>query len=261
MSVAIRVENLSKVFVGQYDLYPTIRDRVTNKIQHSLNFLRANEKCRPSVETFYALKDLSFTINQGEVVGLIGSNGSGKSTLLKILSKISLPSDGFAELQGQVSSLLEIGTGFHLDLTGRDNIFLSGAILGMNRKEILQKFDQIVAFAGIHKFINMPIKHYSTGMYLRLGFSVAAHLNQDIFLLDEILSPGDLEFRKMAIRSLEQLSRNGKTIICVSHDLELVKQLCERVIWLEKGNIKYDGTTIEGLNQYKNHECGLDDKI
>jgi lipopolysaccharide transport system ATP-binding protein len=193
---------------------------------------------------------VSFEIRKGEVVGVIGRNGAGKSTLLKVLSRITEPSSGFAEISGRVASLLEVGTGFHQELTGRENIYLNGAILGMRRTETAQKFDEIVEFAEVGPFIDTPIKHYSTGMHLRLAFSVAAHLEPDILLVDEVLAVGDLAFQRKCLGRMEHVAANGRTVLFVSHNLAAVKQLCESSIVLNRGKLLYRGPVADGLARY-----------
>jgi len=208
---------------------------------------------RGSADTtdFWALNDVSFTVGVGDVVGIIGPNGAGKSTLLKILSRITPPTRGFIELDGRVSSLLEVGTGFHPELTGRENIFLNGAILGMLREEIRRKFDAIVSFAELDKFIDTPVKHYSSGMYVRLAFSVAAHLEPEILIIDEVLSVGDLHFRNRCLGRMRDMRDEGRTVLFVSHDLTSVRQLCNRAILLIGGNVDMDGTPDAVTRRYE----------
>ncbi len=200
---------------------------------------------------FRALNDVSFRVNAGEVMGIIGKNGAGKSTLLKILSRITAPTKGTVEIQGRVSSLLEVGTGFHPELTGRENIFMNGAILGMKRKEIKNKFDEIVAFAGIGQFLDTPVKRYSSGMYVRLAFAVAAHLEPEILIIDEVLAVGDAEFQKKCLGKMKSVSeQDGRTVLFVSHNMGAVARLCRRAMILEQGNIVFDGTSAEAIQQY-----------
>ena len=197
---------------------------------------------RTTSETFWALKEVSFEIQKGEVVGIIGANGAGKSTLLKILNRITEPTTGGADIYGRVGALLEVGTGFHAELTGRENVFLNGAILGMSRAEIRRKFDEIVAFAEIEKFIDTPVKRYSSGMYVRLAFAVAAHLEPEILLIDEVLAVGDAQFQKKSLEKMEQLAASdGRTVIFVSHSMPTISRLCPRVIWLQGGRVAADG--------------------
>lgn len=222
----IEVINISKKFsIGQK----------SSDIRHSIsNFLAFNHNKKPEI---WALKDVSFEVQEGEVFGLIGPNGSGKSTLLKILSRITYPTSGKAILRGRVSSLLEVGTGFHNELTGRENIYLNGSILGMKRAEIRQKFDEIVDFSGIEQFIDTPVKHYSSGMYVRLAFSVAAHLEPEILLVDEVLSVGDLEFRQKSMGKMNEVAKQGRTVIFVSHNLDAVGTLCNQGMHLNLGQL------------------------
>lgn len=201
-------------------------------------------------EELWALKDISFDVQRGEVVGLIGRNGAGKSTLLKILSRITEPSEGRAELRGRVASLLEVGTGFHGDLTGRENIFLSGAILGMHRAEITRKFDEIVAFAEVERFIDTPVKYYSSGMYVRLAFAVAAHLEPEILLVDEVLAVGDAAFQKKCLGKMGDVATAGRTILFVSHNMTAVENLCPRVLWLHDGGVRREGPAKEVIGRY-----------
>ena len=199
---------------------------------------------------FWALKDVSFEVKQGEVVGIIGRNGAGKSTLLKILSRITEPTEGYADIYGRVRSLLEVGTGFHSELTGRENIFLNGAILGMKKLEINQKFDEIVAFAEVEKFIDTPVKHYSTGMYLRLAFAVAAHLEPEILIVDEVLAVGDTQFQKKCLGKMEEVGNEGRTILFVSHNMGAVERLCEKVVYLNNGEVVSFCDSEDAIAQY-----------
>jgi lipopolysaccharide transport system ATP-binding protein len=202
-------------------------------------------------ETFWALKDVSLEVKEGEVLGLIGRNGAGKTTLLKILSRITRPTEGWAEIRGKVRSLLEVGTGFHPELTGRENAYLSGAILGMGKREIDRKFDEIVAFAEIEKFVETPVKHYSSGMYMRLAFSVAAHLEPDILLVDEVLAVGDINFQKKCLGKMGEVAKAGRTVLLVSHQLSQIRRLCERVAWVDGGQIRQSGRTHEVVGAYE----------
>jgi lipopolysaccharide transport system ATP-binding protein len=201
--------------------------------------------------TFWALKDVSFRVDVGEVIGIVGPNGAGKSTLLKVLSRITPPTEGYVDLTGRVSSLLEVGTGFHPELTGRENVFLNGAILGMFRAEIVRKFDAIVAFAELEQFIDTPVKHYSSGMFVRLAFSVAAHLEPEILIVDEVLSVGDLHFRNRCLGRMQDLRDEGRTVLFVSHDLTSVRQLCTRALLLNSGRVVDDGTPGEITRRYE----------
>jgi lipopolysaccharide transport system ATP-binding protein len=215
-----------------------------------MNFAKRPFKNTNNRSVFWALKDISFAVQKGEVVGIIGRNGAGKSTLLKVLSKISYPTSGTLQVNGQISSLLEVGTGFHEELTGRENIYLNGSILGMNKKEIDGKFDAIVDFADVEKFIDTPIKRYSSGMRLRLGFAVSAHLDSEILLVDEVLAVGDAEFQKKCLNKMDHLSSGGRTILFVSHNMAAVENLCSRVIWIENGKLRIDGDTSEVIKKY-----------
>jgi lipopolysaccharide transport system ATP-binding protein len=199
----------------------------------------------------WALKDVSFEVKRGEVVGIIGRNGAGKTTLLKILSRITEPTEGYAEIRGRVGSLLEMGTGFHPELTGRENIYLSGAVLGMTKREIDRKFDEIVDFAGVAEFIDTPLKYYSAGMRMRLAFAVAAHLEPEILLVDEVLAVGDVEFQKKCLGKMEDVSKGGRTVLFVSHQMNQIRRLCERVIWLDGGRIVREGPTHEVVSAYE----------
>jgi ABC-type polysaccharide/polyol phosphate transport system ATPase subunit len=251
---AIIVENLSKSFLighqsssgGQYR-YTALRDvigrgfrnlvRMTSDFAHGRQVIQGDE-----VEEFWALSDVSFEVKQGEVLGIVGRNGSGKSTLLKILSRITEPTRGRVSLRGRVASLLEVGTGFHPELTGRENIFLNGAILGMTKKEIRRRFDEIVAFAEVEKFLDTPVKHYSSGMYVRLAFAVAAHLEPEILIVDEVLAVGDAEFQKKCLGKMDEVSRqHGRTVLLVSHNMDVVLKLCSQAILLDAGRIQARG--------------------
>lgn len=244
--IAIRVEGLGKQYrIGAVrERYKTLRDQIASV------FSSGREKNRQSKDTIWALKDVSFEIKKGEVVGVIGRNGAGKSTLLKILSRITEPTEGSAEIYGRVGSLLEVGTGFHNELTGRENIFLNGAILGMKRAEIQRRFDEIVAFAEVEKFIDTPVKHYSSGMYLRLAFAVAAHLETEILLVDEVLAVGDANFQKKCLGKMEDVTQKGRTILFVSHNMSSIQKLCPRVVVLNGGEIQYFGPAETGIKQY-----------
>lgn len=243
MKPIIEVTNIGKRYTikHQQGSYLTLRDTIVDL------FRRTNTK----KESFWALKDISFTVESGEIVGIIGKNGAGKSTLLKILSQITPPTTGEVILRGTVGSLLEVGTGFHPELTGRENIFLNGAILGMSRKEIAKKFDAIVAFAGIEKFLDTPVKRYSSGMYVRLAFSVAAHMEPDILIIDEVLAVGDAEFQKKCLGKMEEVTKSdGRTILFVSHNLDAVRRICKKTIWVNDGQVVAVGDTAEILAAY-----------
>src|SRR6185312_15502643 len=226
---AIRAEGIGKQYrLGDRPRYKTFREALS-----SLMRVPGRAARRAPQEPFWALRDLSFEIGQGQAVGIIGRNGAGKSTLLKILAHITGPTEGIAQLSGRVGSLLEVGVGFHPELTGRENIYLSGAILGMKRAEITRKFDEIVSFAEVEKFIDTPAKHYSSGMYVRLAFAVAAHLEPEILVVDEVLAVGDTEFQKKCLGKMESVARTGRTVIFVSHNIGAVRQLCSRAILLD----------------------------
>ena len=228
--------------------------QVDDGLRHSLEaFLRSPIASlrRKKEETFWALKDVSLQVKEGEVLGLIGRNGAGKTTLLKILSRITRPTTGWAEIHGRVGSLLEVGTGFHPELTGRENTFLSGAILGMGKAEIERKFDEIVAFAELEKFIDTPVKHYSSGMYVRLAFAVAAHLEPEILLVDEVLAVGDINFQKKCLGKMGDVARAGRTVVLVSHQLNQIRRLCQRVVWIDDGSVRQDGPTHEVVSAYE----------
>jgi ABC-type polysaccharide/polyol phosphate transport system ATPase subunit len=223
-----------------------LRDTLTQAMRSPLRALRG-----APVETFWALKDVSLQVDEGEVLGLIGRNGAGKTTLLKILSRITRPSEGWAEIRGRVRSLLEVGTGFHPELTGRENTYLSGSILGMSKREIERKFDEIVAFAEIEKFIETPVKHYSSGMYVRLAFAVAAHLEPEILLVDEVLAVGDIRFQKKCMGKMGEVAKGGRTVVLVSHQLNQIRRLCQRVAWVDGGTIRKSGQTHEVVSAYE----------
>ena len=246
-NVVITAENLSKRYqrglVGSSDL---LRDKLALAFRAPHKLFRGERK-----ESFWALKDVSFDVHQGEVIGLIGRNGSGKTTLLKVLSRITRPTAGWAEIHGRVGSLLEVGTGFHPELTGRENTYLSGSILGMSKGEIDRKFDEIVAFAEIEKFIDTPVKHYSSGMYVRLAFAVAAHLEPEILLVDEVLAVGDINFQKKCMGKMGEASRTGRTIVFVSHQMNQIRRLCGRVYWLEAGQICDQGSARDIIASYE----------
>ncbi|MFI5096537.1 MAG: ABC transporter ATP-binding protein [Candidatus Acidiferrales bacterium] len=223
----------------------TLRATLTNFLRSPFAAIR-----RPHHETFWALKDVSLEVHEGEVLGLIGRNGSGKTTLLKILSRITQPTAGWAVIHGRVGSLLEVGTGFHPELTGRENTYLSGAILGMSKSEITRKFDEIVAFAELDKFVDTPVKHYSSGMFVRLAFAVAAHLEPEILLVDEVLAVGDISFQKKCLGKMGDVARAGRTVVLVSHSMAAINALCSRCIILDKGAVEFNGPTEEATPRY-----------
>lgn len=252
----IEVRNLGKKYkiTHMRGGYIALRDVLANIIKNPFSFLRTKAKQAVGLEKreeFWALRNVSFSIEKGEIVGVIGANGAGKSTLLKILSQITPPTEGEVILRGNVGSLLEVGTGFHPELTGRENIFLNGAILGMKKKEIEKNFDQIVSFAGVEKFLDTPVKHFSSGMYVRLAFSVAAHMEPDILLVDEVLAVGDAEFQKKCLGKMDEITKkDGRTILFVSHNMGAISQLCKKTILLEHGQIKAVGESNEIIKQY-----------
>ena len=260
MRSPITVENVSKRFrISQPPARPTTR-LASALAALRMPFQYMAEMSRPptEAETLWALRNVSFDVKQGEVVGLIGRNGAGKSTLLKILSRITDPTEGRAVLVGRVGSLLEVGTGFNPELTGRENIYLSGTILGMRRAEIERKFDEIVAFAGVEKFIDTPVKRYSSGMNVRLGFAVAAHLEPEILIVDEVLSVGDAAFQRKSLGKMENIAHEGRTILFVSHSMPAIQAFCQRVIMMENGQISQMGTPDEVIGQYLGQEAAQD---
>jgi ABC-type polysaccharide/polyol phosphate transport system ATPase subunit len=247
-ALAIRVEGLGKRYrVGERERYLALRDLITRAFRAPFS----RNGTRRSVDYLWALREVFLDVKHGEVVGLIGRNGAGKTTLLKLLSRITRPTTGFAEIHGRVGSLLEVGTGFHPELTGRENIFLSGAILGMRKREISQKQDAIVAFAEVERFLNTPLKHYSTGMQMRLAFAVAAHLEPEILLIDEVLAVGDLEFQKKCLGKMQEVSRSGRTIVFVSHQMNQIRRLCERALWIDAGQVRESGPTGQIVAKYE----------
>ena len=250
--IAIKVENLSKMYrIGEkQERYYTFRDTLTNIALAPFRRLRRVGKSPREEEIIWALKDVSFEVKHGEVVGIIGRNGAGKTTLLKILSRITEPTGGQAEIYGRVGSLLEVGTGFHPELTGRENIFLNGAILGMRKTEIDRKFDEIVAFAEIEKFMDTPVKRYSSGMYVRLAFAVAAHLEPEILLVDEVLAVGDVGFQKKCLGKMEDVAKGGRTVLFVSHNMAAVLSLCNEAYLLDNGHIVCNGATDDVVDRY-----------
>src|SRR5712664_3629768 len=244
MTESITVENLSKRYeLGALQEETQLRDQL-------VRLLRAPFRKRAPKEILWALREVSFKVDEGEVVGIIGRNGAGKSTLLKILSKITYPTSGRVRTRGRVASLLEVGTGFHEELTGRENIYLNGSILGMKKKEVDVKLDAIVEFSGVQRFIDTPIKRYSSGMRLRLGFAVAAHLEPDVLIIDEVLAVGDAGFQKKCLRVMEDLRSGGRTVLFVSHNMAAVENLCSRGIWIDNGRIREDGRTRDIIQSY-----------
>lgn len=254
--IAIRVENIGKLYrIGKRERYRTLRDTITDTLAAPFRRLRNSQSANGngSPDSIWALKDLSFELKRGEVIGIIGRNGAGKSTLLKVLSRITEPTEGRAEIHGRVGSLLEVGTGFHPELTGRENIYLNGAILGMKRTEINRKFDEIVAFAEVEKFLDTPVKHYSSGMYMRLAFAVAAHLDPEIMVVDEVLAVGDAAFQKKCLGKMGEVAKQGRTVLFVSHNLGAIERLCERSILLHRGRKQREGWTRDVLSAYQSN--------
>lgn len=249
MSSIIRVENITKQYrVGSTQAaYQTLRDTIVESVKAPFRRDRAEKQ---NADTIWALNGISFEVPRGQVVGIIGRNGAGKSTLLKILSRITEPTSGRAELYGRVGSLLEVGTGFHPELTGRENIFLNGVIMGMKREEIERKFDEIVAFAEISRFLDTPVKRYSSGMYVRLAFAVAAHLEPEILIVDEVLAVGDASFQRKCLDKMKDVSQHGRTVLFVSHNMSAVTRLCERTILLDQGKVLSDGPSHEVVSTY-----------
>ncbi len=252
-NLAIVVDGLGKQYrLGQKGAsYRTLRDTIVDIARRPFT-LSGNYNGSISEKWMWALKDVSFTIRPGEVVGIIGRNGAGKSTLLKILSQVTDPSEGGVDIHGRVGSLLEVGTGFHPELTGRENVYMNGAILGMNRREIERKFDEIVAFAEVEKFIDTPVKHYSSGMYLRLAFAVAAHLEPEILIVDEVLAVGDVTFQKKCLGKMAGVAKEGRTVLFVSHNMPAITRLCERAILLDEGKLLQDGLSHQVVKTYLN---------
>lgn len=260
--IAISVENISKQYRigGRQEKYRTLRDTLAKKFtapfRRLLSVVRG-QSTTFSQETIWALKKVSFEIKQGEVVGIIGKNGAGKSTILKILSQITEPTEGYAKVHGRVGSLLEVGSGFHPELTGRENIYLNGAILGMKKAEIDRKFDEIVVFAEIEKFIDTPVKHYSSGMYMRLAFSLAAHLEPEIMLVDEVLAVGDINFQQKCIRKMGYVAKEGRTVLVVSHNMRVVETIADQCLYLHQGEIAGNGPVMDIVRQYQDDSLSL----
>src|SRR6266498_2021833 len=240
--IDLKLDHVSKRYLIRHEA------DANNKVHPLLQKL-SNLWNRP--EEFWALRDVSFEVQRGEALGIIGRNGAGKSTILKLLANITRPTAGKITINGRLSALIEVGSGFHQDLTGRENIYLSGSILGMNRSEITRKLDSIIDFAGIRQFIDTPVKRYSSGMYVRLGFSIAAHLEPDILLLDEVLAVGDAEFQAKCVNRINELHRQGRTIVFISHDLAAVERLCDRVLLLNRGQISADGSARDVIRKYE----------
>lgn len=251
--IVIKAEGIGKKYTISHQIkekYITFREALIHSAKGMLNWKKGDSS---SVEEFWALSDLSFEIKQGEAVGVIGRNGAGKSTLLKVISRITEPSRGRLELEGRAASLLEVGTGFHPELTGRENIFLNGAILGMSQREIKKNFDEIVEFSGVSRFLDTPVKRYSSGMYMRLAFAVAAHLESEILIIDEVLAVGDADFQKKCLVKMEEVSRGeGRTVLFVSHNMSAIQSLCQSCIWLDSGKIHQMGNTHSIIQNYQN---------
>lgn len=246
---AIKVSNLTKKYY--------LGNKIEDSLMQSLGSKMTLKKNKAEKNIFFALDNVNFHLEKGEVLGVIGKNGAGKSTLLKILSQITTPTKGRIEINGRIASLLEVGTGFHPELTGRENIYLNGTILGMSRKEVKAKFNEIVGFSGVEKFIDTPVKHYSSGMYVRLAFAVAAHLEPEILIIDEVLAVGDAEFQKKCLGKMKEVGTKGRTVIFVSHNMEAVRSLCTRALFLEKGQIIKDATPKEVIDFYMQRQSGF----
>jgi lipopolysaccharide transport system ATP-binding protein len=266
--IVISCEDVSKRYrIGQQERYGTLRDTIAGMFTRPMQRLRSGMDRAPSQNgrqgqnTFWALKDVSFEVRRGEVVGIIGRNGAGKSTLLKILSRITRPTTGCIELHGRVGSLLEVGTGFHPELSGRENIFLNGAMLGMKQAEIKRKFDEIVAFADVEKFIDTPVKRYSSGMYVRLAFGVAAHLEPEILIVDEVLAVGDTQFQKKCLGKMNDVAKAGRTVLFVSHNMAALRSLCSRGIILDRGHLTLDADTETAVGEYLADDSVMDAQV
>jgi lipopolysaccharide transport system ATP-binding protein len=268
---AVTIENLGKRYSISHKgaKGEGMRHSLERAVRHPLDWMRSDLRRKQSPEDFWALRGVSLQIEPGEVVGIIGRNGAGKSTLLKLLSRITMPTEGRIRINGRIASLLEVGTGFHQELTGRENIFLNGAILGMSRNEIIRKFDEIVAFSEVEEFLDTPVKRYSSGMYVRLAFAVAAHLEPEILIVDEVLAVGDAAFQKKCLGKMGGFAQSGRTVLFVSHNMEAVRSLCQRCIWMKNGRVHEDGKSEEILESYfnevasdqsffyQNAECGV----
>lgn len=251
MTSVIKVENLSKQYtIGGPQRQPSFREMLSQQLTAPFRWMKHGRKSKGRKEKIWALKDVSFEVKQGEIVGVIGRNGSGKSTLLKILSRITDPTQGRAEIHGRVASLLEVGTGFHPELTGRENIYLNGTILGMRRWEITRKFDEIVSFAEVEKFIDTSVKHYSSGMYVRLAFAVAAHLNPEILLVDEVLAVGDIAFQRKCLGKMGDVAKQGRTVLFVSHNMDAITTLCKRAVLLIDGHMGMEGVVDKTVTHF-----------
>ncbi len=247
--IIIKAENVAKRYQLNSTKAQGLREYLT-----TLNFKKRDQTSREN-DSFWALRDINFEIKRGEAVGIIGRNGAGKSTLLKVLSRITAPTVGRITLKGRVSSLLEVGTGFHPELTGKENIYLNGTILGMKRREIKEKYDEIIDFSGVEQFLDTPVKHYSSGMYVRLAFAVAAHLDPDILIIDEVLAVGDSEFQKKCLGKMNEVTGAGRTVLFVSHNMAAVSKLCSKAIFLNKGQIIFNGGVAAGLIEYEKSQA------
>ncbi len=249
---ALEVHGVSKSYTIQHNTHGhvTLSQTLAHKVRHPMQ--------RKEIETFWALRDVSFDVAKGEIFGIVGRNGAGKSTLLKLLSRVTPPTSGTIELNGRVGSLLEVGTGFHPELTGRENVYLNGSILGMRRKEIDAQFDAIVDFAGVENFLDTPVKRYSSGMYVRLAFAVAAHLDSDILIVDEVLAVGDMDFQRKCFGVMDGVARSGRTVLIVSHQMQVVASLCNRVLVLRNGAVDHLGPTGESLHHYLSHHTRVE---
>jgi lipopolysaccharide transport system ATP-binding protein len=265
MSIAIHAEGIGKRYrLGQRQSYGALRDVIASAAAMPWRAIRRRQVEDTAVaeaDILWALQDVSFDVADGAVVGVVGRNGSGKSTLLKILSRITEPTTGRARVRGRVGSLLEVGTGFHPELSGRENVFVNGAILGMSRREISRKFDEIVAFSGVERFIDTPVKHYSSGMQMRLAFAVAAHLEPHILLVDEVLAVGDAEFQRRCLGKMKDVSRQGRTVLLVSHQMGQIRRLCEKVLWLDRGRVKAYGAAAPTIRAYESASMSLSDDV
>jgi|SRR5579862_2121224 len=259
--LVLRIEDLGKSYrIGEREPYKALRDVATDALKTPARIIQGRKRVKAaSTDRIWALSGVSFDVRQGEVLGLIGRNGAGKSTLLKILSRITEPTEGQVTLRGRVGSLLEVGTGFHPELTGRENIFLNGTILGMRRAEINRRFDEIVEFSGVERFLDTPVKRYSSGMQVRLAFAVAAHLEPEILLVDEVLAVGDVEFQEKCLGKMRDVTQEGRTVVFVSHNLAAVRSLCTRALLLEQGKLTFDGATDEAVGRYLQRAGGARD--
>lgn len=253
----IEIKNVGKKYLLRHEKatllqYVTLRDVLGNTGKKIVSILKKGRLPKKEVrEQFWALQNVSFSVQKGEILGIVGHNGAGKSTLLKILSQITPPTTGEIRIHGTVGSLLEIGAGFHPELSGRENIFLNGAVLGMKKKDIIRNFEKIVQFAGVEKFLDTPVKHYSSGMYVRLAFSVAAHMEPDVLIIDEVLAVGDAEFQKQCIAKMKEIAKTeGRTILFISHNMQAIKDLCKRSVFLDKGQVVMIGETHEVIEKY-----------